>query len=643
MTPRVRAPGSTAPTGTENPAHTGPPPASIPSAAMAVVASSEGDTSSTGDRSPEPAGAPPRRRSPVASGWFLAGLAAVTVLLGLAIPLAPVDASDPVVTWPKAGQPATPTSLPLAPYRPLSIQADVPCDALRGGGAGLRTEPESAGSPGRGLTVAASGGRVTVASSGETLVEEILPLQPCLYRVTADGDATRIERRAARHRRARRPRAARHGPPRRPVRLDAVDAQAGPARRAPRGPGRDGRAGLPALARPHRDGLGAGATAAPPRRPRRRGGVGAVGGDRAAAERRLVVPADGPQRNADGLHRQPDLHVQQHGEPVRAEPVRDGSVGPPGQRDRHGRLGPAVDAAAAVAAGPAHLVAAALPARDLAGPDRPVDVGGVVAAGRVPRVVAALRAGPAPRGVHRAARGRGDAAGRARPSPRGRRPAGAGHRAGRGRGLDLAVGARRRRSGRRGPALAVALAGRPRLAVAPGRGRRRDRRGHDRDPDRLRRRHPRRRPRDHRCPQLVLPHLPLVRGVGPLPDDDRDRFVGQAPAGAADRRAARRGRDRQRAPRRGRGPAPAGCAQHRRDDRGGARPARVRPDQVGQPLRCGRRPRHRPHGPVPAAVTAAAPPRGPHHRGERRPGDRRDGARLRRRQRVEALLRPGPA
>ena len=161
---------------------------------MAVVAAQEGRPGPAPGSAHDESADPPRRGGSRAAGWWLAALGAITVLLGLAIPLAPVIADDPVVTWPKAGQPATSTSLPLAPYRPLSLTADVPCAALRPGGDALRTQPESAGAPGRGLTVATSGGRVVVTSSGDTLVSEILPLGDCTYRVVADQQGTRVER-----------------------------------------------------------------------------------------------------------------------------------------------------------------------------------------------------------------------------------------------------------------------------------------------------------------------------------------------------------------------------------------------------------------------------------------------------------------
>src|SRR4051794_25038241 len=99
---------------------------------MAVVAAQDSDAAPRGDPgTDDPDEGPPSRRP--SGGWLLAALAAVTVLLGLAIPLAPVVADDPVVSWPKAGTPASSTTIPLVPYRPLSLQAEVPCDGLRPG------------------------------------------------------------------------------------------------------------------------------------------------------------------------------------------------------------------------------------------------------------------------------------------------------------------------------------------------------------------------------------------------------------------------------------------------------------------------------------------------------------------------------
>src|SRR5919201_1412835 len=71
------------------------------------------------------------RRTTARGSWWLAALAALTVLLGLGVMVAPVVADDPVVTWPKAGEPATSPVLPLSPYRPLSFDAKIPCATLR--------------------------------------------------------------------------------------------------------------------------------------------------------------------------------------------------------------------------------------------------------------------------------------------------------------------------------------------------------------------------------------------------------------------------------------------------------------------------------------------------------------------------------
>ncbi|MGH3832319.1 MAG: hypothetical protein ACRDRS_18070, partial [Pseudonocardiaceae bacterium] len=103
--------------------------------------------------------------------WVLAGLAIVTLAAALGVLLAPVLAQDPLVSWPRAGQPARSTVLPLVPYRPLSLSARVPCAALSaldrrpGGGDALRTLPATAGKPGivgQGLVVAVRRGVVRV-------------------------------------------------------------------------------------------------------------------------------------------------------------------------------------------------------------------------------------------------------------------------------------------------------------------------------------------------------------------------------------------------------------------------------------------------------------------------------------------------
>ncbi|HVL84635.1 MAG TPA: arabinosyltransferase domain-containing protein [Pseudonocardia sp.] len=136
---------------------------------------------------------PRRRLGPV----LVAALGLLTGLLGVAAVLAPVDADDPVVTWPRAGEPPASTVLPLSPYRPLELRATVPCATLRaldarGGGEALRTLPADVDPElGSGLVVAVRDGTVTV-SAGPQLVVEPLAEDGCAYAVEADGGGLRV-------------------------------------------------------------------------------------------------------------------------------------------------------------------------------------------------------------------------------------------------------------------------------------------------------------------------------------------------------------------------------------------------------------------------------------------------------------------
>jgi Mycobacterial cell wall arabinan synthesis protein/Arabinosyltransferase concanavalin like domain/EmbC C-terminal domain len=165
------------------------------------------DTSPAQHRPAVPA-APDADQTPawLALRWqarVLAGLALLTLLAALGVLLAPVVADDPVVSWPPAGQRPRSTVLPLVPYRPLSLQARVPCTALSAldrrseGGEALRTLPATASKPGavsQGLVVAVHRGVVQVSSSGKILVREVLPAGGCIYRVLADAGGVRVLR-----------------------------------------------------------------------------------------------------------------------------------------------------------------------------------------------------------------------------------------------------------------------------------------------------------------------------------------------------------------------------------------------------------------------------------------------------------------
>lgn len=129
------------------------------------------------------------------AAWLIAAPALLAGVLGVLAALAPVTADDPVVSWPRAGQQPTSTVLPLSPYRPLQLDATIPCATLRalddrGGGEALRTLPADAGTgssqrPSEGLVVAVEAGTVTVAASGTQLHSEPLPAGECTYQVAA--------------------------------------------------------------------------------------------------------------------------------------------------------------------------------------------------------------------------------------------------------------------------------------------------------------------------------------------------------------------------------------------------------------------------------------------------------------------------
>ncbi|MGH3821348.1 MAG: arabinosyltransferase domain-containing protein [Pseudonocardiaceae bacterium] len=147
---------------------------------------------------PSPAAADAVRRL---TGWAIAALALITGVLGILVMLAPVNADDPVVSWPRAGQQPTSTVLPLSPYRPLQLTATIPCatlqalDARPDGGTALRTLPADVGAtPGEGLTVSTASGVVTVTASGSEVMRQPLPAGDCIYQVIADAGGVRVSR-----------------------------------------------------------------------------------------------------------------------------------------------------------------------------------------------------------------------------------------------------------------------------------------------------------------------------------------------------------------------------------------------------------------------------------------------------------------
>ncbi|MGH3902573.1 MAG: arabinosyltransferase domain-containing protein [Pseudonocardiaceae bacterium] len=142
----------------------------------------------------------------------LAGLAVLVLACAVGVLLAPVIADDPVFSWPRAGEQPRSTVLPLVPYRPLSLDARVPCAALAaleqraGGGDALRTlspstvlsrhsdQADEESWIDQGLTIGTYRGVVQITASGATLLRQALPAGRCTYRVMADAGWVRVLR-----------------------------------------------------------------------------------------------------------------------------------------------------------------------------------------------------------------------------------------------------------------------------------------------------------------------------------------------------------------------------------------------------------------------------------------------------------------
>ncbi|WFG43720.1 arabinosyltransferase domain-containing protein [Pseudonocardia alni] len=135
--------------------------------------------------------------SPARRGPLLLLLGVVTCLLGLAAALAPVDAEDPVVTWPRAGQAPASTVLPLSPYRPLEFSATVPCAAAAALGEGdvLRTMPAAEENPvtAPGFVASVAGGTLTLRT-GDRVLATAPAGSGCVFEVTSADGGTVVAR-----------------------------------------------------------------------------------------------------------------------------------------------------------------------------------------------------------------------------------------------------------------------------------------------------------------------------------------------------------------------------------------------------------------------------------------------------------------
>lgn len=124
----------------------------------------------------------------------------VTLLLALLLPVAPVMADQPVVSWPQDPARPQPTLLTLTAYQPLGLQARFSCRTARlagqtEDGVVLATaDPRVPAAVANGLVVTNERGTLVVRDSGTVLVEEAVPGDGCSYRIEGTPDRLTITR-----------------------------------------------------------------------------------------------------------------------------------------------------------------------------------------------------------------------------------------------------------------------------------------------------------------------------------------------------------------------------------------------------------------------------------------------------------------
>ncbi len=154
------------------------------------------------DTDAAPAGGRDRRR---VLAWVLAGL---TLLLAVTLPLAPVHVDTPEVQWPLDRDDPQSTVALFMPYRPIDLQAEIPCAAVTalagrqepGAARGVllaTTVPDSERGSARGLRATVTGSNMRILSSGEELYSGDLPASSeCTFVISAlqSGTTVTLER-----------------------------------------------------------------------------------------------------------------------------------------------------------------------------------------------------------------------------------------------------------------------------------------------------------------------------------------------------------------------------------------------------------------------------------------------------------------
>jgi len=100
-------------------------------------------------------------------GWLALLLGLVGIIAGLALPFCPVRAQTTTLTWPVPGQEVDSSSVIVVPYRPLHLQATIPCPALRAATeSAARVIVLTTGTGPAGLTVGGDRTGISVATDG---------------------------------------------------------------------------------------------------------------------------------------------------------------------------------------------------------------------------------------------------------------------------------------------------------------------------------------------------------------------------------------------------------------------------------------------------------------------------------------------
>lgn len=154
-------------------------------------------TTDTVDEAP-PASAPPQQTTGLRA--LAAGLGLLSAVLSLAIPFLPVTQNTAELSWPTATGGTAPVVAPLVALRAESLDATVPCAAIRSLDARspvdatvlTTTAPGAPDGATVGMRVAVDQGRLVVDDRGRRLADPVIPAGDCTLQIRSDAAATTV-------------------------------------------------------------------------------------------------------------------------------------------------------------------------------------------------------------------------------------------------------------------------------------------------------------------------------------------------------------------------------------------------------------------------------------------------------------------